>query len=70
MTPCAEFFYVGFALGGKAVTEARRSGLPAPVLETIEGSRQYAEGRAVRLEVRERDQLASVLEIARIKIAN
>ncbi len=70
MTPARGFFLVGFALGKKAVAAARASGLPAPVLEVIDESRQYAEGRAVRLEVRERHQLESILEIARIKMTN
>ncbi len=70
MTPAAGCFHVGFALGGKAVAAAHRSALPPAMLELIDGAQQYAEGRAVRLEVRERGQLESILEIARIKMAN
>ncbi len=70
MTPADGCFHVGFALGKKAVAVARESGLPARVIEIIDGSQQYAEGRAVRLEVRDRDQLESILMIARVKMAN
>jgi hypothetical protein len=70
MTPSEGFFIVGFALGERAVTAAHESNLPAPVLQLIDESQKYAEGRAVRLEVRSRGDLGSALEIARIKMAN
>jgi len=70
MTPSNEFFYVGFALGEKAVAAAQQSALPQSVLDTIDNSQKYAEGRAVRLEVRSGNDVSNVLKIARIKMAN
>lgn len=70
MTPSNGFFYVGLALGEKAVAAAHESDLPQSVLDVIDGSQKYAEGRAVRLEVRMRHDLDTVLQIARIKMAN
>ncbi len=69
MTPAESLFYVGFALGQKAVDAAHKSELPAAVLEEIDSSQQYAEGRAVRLEVRSREDVANVVRLARIKMS-
>ena len=70
MTPSHGHFIVGFALGEKAVAAAHESSLSRSVLAVIDSSRKYAEGRAVRLEVEDSDDLDDVLQIARIKMAN
>jgi hypothetical protein len=70
MTPCRGYFLVGFALGEKAVKAARSSGLPDAVLSIIDGSKKYAEGRAVRIEVRTKKDLDGVKRVAAIKMAN
>jgi hypothetical protein len=70
MTPSNGFFYVGFALGEKAAAAAQQSDLPQSVLDIIDNSQRFAEGRGVRLEVRSGDDVADVLEIARIKMTS
>jgi hypothetical protein len=70
MTPSAGFFYVGFALGEKAVAAARSCDLPQSLVEIIDSSQKYAEGRAVRLEVRSATDLDNVINVAAIKMAN
>ena len=70
MTPRHGHFMVGFALGQKAVTAAHESDLSRAILDLIDGSQQYAEGRAVRIEVQDREALQDVLRIADIKMAN
>ena len=70
MTPAEGFFYVGFALGQKAVDAARASDLPPAVLGVIDGAQKYAEGRAVRLEVRSEPGVRSAVQIAAVKMAN
>lgn len=70
LTPRAGFFVAGFALGEKAVEAARASDLPQPVLDLIDEAGRYAEGRAVRLEVRSKQDLESVLYIASLKMAD
>ena len=69
MTPCRGHFLVGFALGEKAVEAAHRSELPASVLEVIDSARKYAEGRAVRLEIRSREDVGHVETIAVAKMS-
>ena len=70
MTPSTGFFDAGLALGEKAVAAANASDLPHSLLEIINGSRKYAEGRGVRLEVRSNADLADVVQLAAIKMAN
>ena len=70
MTPCRGHFIVGFALGEKVVKAARSSGLPKSVLSVIAEAKKYAEGRAVRLEIRTKKDLESVKRLAAIKMAN
>jgi hypothetical protein len=70
MTPCQKYFYVGFVLGEKAVKAARNAGLPDTVLSLITQAKNYAEGRAVRLEVRNKKDLENTKKLANIKMAN
>lgn len=70
MTPSTSFFYVGFALGEKAVNAAHERGLPQRLLDIIDSSQKYAEGRAVRLEVRSPKDLDGVLKLSEIKMAH
>jgi len=70
MTPSTGFFYVGFALGEKAAAAAQSSKLPQSVLEIIDSSQKYAEGRAVRFEMRSAEDLDTVASIAAIKMAS
>lgn len=70
MTPCNKHFIVGFALGEKAVKAAQASDLPVEMLSLIDEAKEYAEGRAVRLEIRDERDLDSVKAIVAIKMAN
>jgi hypothetical protein len=69
LTPCRGHFIAGFALGEKAVQAAHESGLPAAVLTLIDGAKKYAEGRAVRLEVRTQKDARIVEQVAAAKMA-
>ena len=70
MKPVKGFFYVGFALGQKAVDAAHKSDLAQSVLDLIDGSQKYAEGRGVRIEVRDEEDLRHVVGVAAAKMAN
>jgi hypothetical protein len=52
MTPREGHFLASFALGEKAVKAAHEDDLPVSVLKVIDNAKKYAEGRGVRLEVR------------------
>lgn len=68
LIPQAGCFLVGFVLGDRAVEEARRAGLPAAVLEEINGAKRYAEGTGFRFAVRTPEDLRAVEELAKIKM--
>jgi len=67
MTPRKVHFLVSFALGEKAVAAARAHKLPAAVLKAIESAPKYAEGRGVRLEVRQAREVSALATLAEIK---
>jgi hypothetical protein len=70
MTPCEGYFFVGFALGEKAVKAAHGSSLPDSLLAVLDEANKYAEGRAVRIEVRSKKDLDNAKKLASIKMAN
>ena len=67
MTPQQNQFLVSFALGEKAVAAAGSAKLSAGVRQAIDEAPRYAEGRGVRLEIRNSSQLASLATLAHIK---
>ncbi|MHC4134833.1 MAG: DUF3788 domain-containing protein [Planctomycetota bacterium] len=70
MTPCRRFFLAGFALGEKAVKAARECAVPAPMLAAIDAAPRYAEGRGLRLEIRNKKDLEGIVRLAMIKMAH
>lgn len=70
MTPREGYFLASFALGEKAVKAAHDSDLPVSVLDIIDGSKKYAEGRGVRLEVRTAGDVGDIEKLAVIKMTN
>ena len=70
MTPRKGHFLVGFVLGEKAVRAARDSKLPNSILTTIDEAKKYAEGRAVRIEIRNKKNLEITMQLTAIKMAN
>lgn len=58
-------FQASFALSDRAVQAARSAGLPG-----LEGAKKYAEGTAVRIQVKTAEEVALVRKFAAIKMAN
>jgi Protein of unknown function (DUF3788) len=69
MTPCEGHFLASFALGEKAVKAAHNSDLPTSILAAIDSAKKYAEGRGVRLEVRNAKDVRHVEKLAVIKMS-
>ena len=67
MTPQSRQFLVSFALGEKAVEVARAARLSVNVLKAIDEAPRYAEGRGVRLAIRNSRELTSLARLAEIK---
>jgi hypothetical protein len=69
MTPREGHFLASFALGEKAVKAAHEDDLPFSVLQIIDNAKRYAEGRGVRLEVRNGTDVRNVEKLATIKMS-
>ena len=69
LTPCQGYFLASFALGEKVVKAVRTSDLPAAVLSVVDNAKKYAEGKGVRLEVRNEKDVRSVETLAAIKMS-
>jgi len=67
MSPREDHFLVSFALGEKAVVAARAHKLRKAVLKAIESAPRYAEGRGIRLEVRQVREVPALAILAEIK---
>jgi hypothetical protein len=63
-------FTAAFAFGEKAVAAAHASKLPAALLDLIDNAKKYPEGRAVRVEIQAKKDLAAVEKLAAIKMAS
>ena len=70
MTPREDHFLVSFVLREKAVAAAHAKKLPLAVLNAIESAPKYAEGRGVRIEVRQVREVAFLATLAEIKNNN
>jgi hypothetical protein len=68
LSPCRECFLASFALGDRAVAAAREANLPKPVVKIIDEAKRYAEGTAVRIEVKGAKDLAVVRKLVGIKL--
>ena len=63
-------FTVSFALGEKALTEARASKLPEKVLRIMNEAKRYPEGTLVRIEMEAVGDVAIVKQLTAAKLKN
>jgi hypothetical protein len=70
LSPCHGGFLVSVALGDKAVQVARQSGLPQSAIKIINEAKRYAEGTAVRIEMKKPKDVEIAKQLAAIKLAN
>ena len=70
LTPRRGSFLASFVLGENAAAAARAARLPDALLAAIEAAPRYAEGRGVRLEVRDVADVPGLVRLAEIKAAS
>jgi hypothetical protein len=70
LAPRTGCFLTSFVLGDKAVAAARQSGLPQSVIKTINEAKRYAEGTAVRIEMKKPKDIETIKQLAAIKLAH
>jgi len=68
--PRSSGFVAAFVFGDKALAAIRAGKLPPAVTDLIASARKYAEGTAVRLEVKGPKDVDIVKKLAAIKVAN
>jgi hypothetical protein len=70
LIPRSDYFTVVFTLGKRAVSAARKSDLPGEILSAIGSAREYAEGKSIRFDVKSTKNVATVIQLAAIKMDN
>jgi len=66
-SPYKGFFRIGMVFGDKAVKEIETSDLPADIINEITSARKYAEGRGIRIDVKDKKDLDTVKKLLVIK---
>jgi uncharacterized protein DUF3788 len=70
LAPCQGSFRVAFILGDKAMKAAKNTPFGAKFAKFVTEAVRYPEGSAIRFEVTDRDDVAFVKQLAKIKIEN
>lgn len=70
LAPCNGFFQVVFIFGDRALVAARKSGLSARVLRTLDEAPRYPEGTGIRLQIKAAKDIPLVKTLAAIKLQN
>jgi hypothetical protein len=63
-------FTVVFVFGDKAVQAVENSSLPRDIINTLKAAKKYAEGRGLRVTVKNHDDLEIVKTLITIKVEN
>lgn len=70
LAPEHHAFMVAFVMGDRAMRIVRESGWPQRIRAAIENAPKYAEGTAIRLQVKSPRDIAALMKLAAIKLAN
>jgi hypothetical protein len=68
LIPGEKHFTLGFVFGDRAVEAIQKSRLPAAMIREVNDARRYAEGRGLRIDVRNRTPVSHVLKLVDIKV--
>src|SRR4030042_3738822 len=66
--PLKGSFHVSFVFGEKAVAAVEKSGLPKELITELKNARQYAEGRGLRIDVKNSADLEHIKTLVDIKV--
>ena len=70
LSPQKDFFTITFVFGDKAVEAVEKSGLPDNVKSELGQARKYMEGRGIKIDITNDDDLEIVKQLLMIKIGN
>jgi hypothetical protein len=70
MGPRDGFIMVAFLFGDKGVDAVQESNLPQSIKDELRNAKKYPEGRGIRLQVKNKADLANIKILVDIKLAN
>ena len=70
LLPQDKFFKVSFVFGQKATDAVLDSTIAEDIRKDLRNARVYAEGRGIRIDVKNKSPLKDIKELIKIKIAN
>ncbi|MFN8208918.1 MAG: DUF3788 domain-containing protein [Bacteroidales bacterium] len=68
LLPRENYFMVAFVFGDKAVAEVQKSGIAQAIKTELTNARKYAEGRGIRIPVKNTEILQDIYRLVDIKI--
>ena len=68
--PLKDSFQVSFVFGDKAVAAVEKSNLPKGLITELKNARKYAEGRGLRIDVKNTADVEHIKKLVEIKINN
>jgi hypothetical protein len=70
LLPRDKFFKAAFVFGNKAFEEIMKSGISENIKKELESAKVYAEGRGIRIDVKNKPALKDIYKLIDIKLAN
>ncbi|MHC4203285.1 MAG: DUF3788 domain-containing protein [Planctomycetota bacterium] len=70
LIPLKGSFHVSFVFGDKAVAVVEKSGLPEKLITELKNARKYAEGRGLRIDVKNSADVENIKKLVEIKVNN
>jgi hypothetical protein len=70
LLPRDKFFKVAFVFGQKATDEILKSNISEAIVNELKSAKVYAEGRGIRIEVRDKSIIDDIKKLITIKIKN
>lgn len=70
LLPRENFFKVAFVFGQKATEQILASDISEDIKAELNAAKVYAEGRGIRIEVRDKSMMEDIRKLIKIKIAN
>lgn len=70
LLPREKFFKVAFVFGQKATEQILASDVSEDIKAELNAAKVYAEGRGIRIEIKDRSMIEDIRKLIRFKIAN
>ncbi len=70
LLPRENYFKVALVFGNKAVLQIQQSDISEQIIKELLEAKPYAEGRGIRIDVRDNENIRDIQNLIEIKIAN